>query len=71
MERWIGRWMEKWMSGQSDREKPRLYFATEVSCYLTLQQTTYIVVTYLYRMTLVSATKCSFQTTDTFNIISI
>jgi len=59
------------MDGQLDREKPRLYFVIEVSCYLTLQQAMYIVVTYLHRMTLVSATKYSFQTADTCNIITI
>jgi len=45
------------MDGQLDREKPLLYFATEVSCYLTLQQAMYILVTYLHGMALVRATK--------------
>jgi hypothetical protein len=43
--------MDGWMDGQLDREQPRLYFATEVSCYLTLQQAIYTAVTYLYTMT--------------------
>ena len=63
--------MDGWLDGQLDREKPRLYFETEVLCYLMLQQARYVVVTYLYRMALVSATKFGFQTADTYNIISI
>jgi hypothetical protein len=50
--------MVGWLDGWTVRETPRLYFATEVSCYLTVQQAMYIVVIYLYKMTLVSATKC-------------
>ena len=57
------------MDGQLNREKQRLHFGTEMSCYLMLQQAMYIVVTYLYKMTLVSATKCGFLTADICKII--